>query len=259
MSEKKEYSSNQKDWFYDWGTVKFLFKLMESGNVGLTGEYQKKEDEYGYTMYSLETILYQTYDGTKHKETKKYSSQYFLQENPEEVENFLEFLRKYFWTQGWIHGDLDPSNTVIHYPEENKHQFKIFDFEFVEYIHEDTSIGYVPNTVRTFKFIWTDIRRFMREYLNLTLRLTPNNTLIFVYDDVHEMKLETQDQILLVILNYIVNVEDHNSTLRLDQILPLLIRVLTNFAVRIHEEKLPPTTDYLKSLPTLDDMKLPKP
>jgi len=133
----------------------FLLKLNRD-NVGFTGEYK----EVGDDEYSLETFIYQVPD-FYNQTNIKYDSKTFLQKNPNKVRELLYILLGEFWSKGWVHGDLDSSNIVIQY-KDDKIFFRIFDFEEIEYRP-------VENTVKFFKFIWSDIRKFMKEYLDLEL------------------------------------------------------------------------------------------
>ena len=65
---------------------------------------------------------------------------------------FLNTIKRNFWDKGWIHGDLDPSNYVIYYPNNNYEEpkFKIFDFEHIEkYTGNLNTYGYI-------QFLWGD-------------------------------------------------------------------------------------------------------
>lgn len=124
--------------------------------VGFTGNYKEVGDE----EYSLETFIYKTPDFYE-RINIECDSKIFLEENPDKVIELLNILLKEFWIKGWVHGDLDSSNIVIQYKDDEIF-FRIFDFEEIEY---ETPV----NSVEFFKFIWSDIRKFMKEYLELEL------------------------------------------------------------------------------------------
>lgn len=135
--------------------VNFLLRLNRD-NVGFTGEYKKVGDD----EYSLETFIYQV-PNFYNQTNIECDSKTFLEKSPNKVIELLHILLQEFWSKGWVYGDLDSSNIVIQ-RKDDKIFFRIFDFEEIE-------SRPVENSVRFFKFIWSDIRKFMKEYLELEL------------------------------------------------------------------------------------------
>jgi hypothetical protein len=150
---KIEYTGVSGQIFNEQDTI-FLLNLNRN-IVGFTGNYKKEDD-----MFSLETFIYKApnfYTG----ENLECDSKTFLQNHPNKVIDLLTILHNEFWYKGWVHGDLDSSNIVIQHKDNNIF-FRIFDFEHIEFNVPTDSIGF-------FKFIWSDIRKFMKEYLDLEL------------------------------------------------------------------------------------------
>ena len=130
---------------------------MDRDIVGFTGKFSEKEDG----IYSLETFIYKTPD-FYNQVNLEYDSKTFLEKNPIKVIDLLTILHNEFWCKGWVHGDLDSSNILIQYKDDDNIFFRIFDFEEIEYSVAGDRVGF-------FKFIWSDIRKFIKEYLELEL------------------------------------------------------------------------------------------
>lgn len=145
---KKEYINDNKD--FSPKEANFLLNI-DRDNVGFTGEYKKSDDEYLF-----ETMIYERFNSCN-----EYNSKIFLDNNPDKVTRLIIILAKEFWIKGWIHGNLDSSNIIV-YHMDTKVFFKIFNFDKIEYKSPENSFYF-------FKFIWTDIRKFMKEYLELEL------------------------------------------------------------------------------------------
>lgn len=154
---KKEYTHENKNssQLFTEKELNFLVSL-DRDITGFTGKYMKIADN----KYSLETFIYKTPD-FYNQVGLEFDSKNFLDKNPDKTIELLYILEKEFWNKGWIHGDLDTSNIVIQY-EDNKTYFRIFDFEEIQYESPRNKVGF-------FKFIWSDIRKFMKEYLDLFL------------------------------------------------------------------------------------------
>lgn len=182
---RKEYTGDDPEngQTFSRKEINFLLNLNRD-NVGFTGNYKK----VGYDEYSLETFIYQVPDFYNQINTEC-DSKIFLENNPTKVIDLLYILLKEFWRKGWVHGDLDSSNIVIQY-KDDKIFFRIFDFEEIESMP-------VENSIRFFKFIWSDIRKFMKEYLELELvRNTNTKKCYWLYKKEY-------------FFNTINNVEDH--------------------------------------------------
>lgn len=147
---KKEYIKKNKEKLFNLKEANFLLKLNKD-NVGFTGNCEKISND----EFLLETIVYKNFD------LSNYNSKIFLDNNPDKIIKLISILAKEFWLEGWIHGNLD-SNNIIVYHIDNKVFFKIFNFDKIEYKSPGNSFYF-------FKFIWTDVRRFIKEYLELEL------------------------------------------------------------------------------------------
>lgn len=212
---KKEYTNEGEnaDHIFSYKETEFLLGL-DRTIVGFTGNYKEINDEY-----ALETYIY-LMPNFYEKTNLEYDSKIFLHKNPCELKRLLLILSKEFWFKGWIHGDLDNSNIVIQYENDNVY-FRIFDFEHLEYKNPQ-------NTVDFFKFIWSDIRKFMKEYLILELvRNTKTKKCYWFYDNKYFFK--TQENLESKLCNII----DMDSSEYLDfgKNLQSIIKFIDNFAV----------------------------
>tara|TARA_Y100000389_G_scaffold72500_1_gene69257 strand:+ start:1094 stop:1816 length:723 start_codon:yes stop_codon:yes gene_type:complete len=147
---KKEYTKKNKEKLFNFKEANFLLDI-DRNNVGFTGNYEKITDD----EFLLETIVYENFD------LSKYDSKTFLDNNPDKIIKLIAILAREFWIKGWIQGNLDSSNIIVFHID-NKLFFKIFNFDKIEHKSPENSFYF-------FKFIWSDIRKFMKEYLELEL------------------------------------------------------------------------------------------
>lgn len=192
----------------------FLLNL-DRNIVGFTGNYKK----VGNNKYSLQTFIYQIPNFSS-QTNLEFDSKIFLQENPDKTVQLLEILQREFWNKGWIHGDLDTSNIVIQY-KDNQVFFRIFDFEEINYKTPQ-------NNVKFLKFVWSDIRKFMEEYIDLKLvRHIETKKCYWLYKDKYFFNTDNNLEYLLC------NSIDMNSDKIIDvsKIISNIIKFLDRFSV----------------------------
>lgn len=157
IKAKSVYSmDDEKNKLYtDAEDTKFLLSLPRD-IVAFTGEFEVNPENK--EEYVLKTDLYLT--------GEDYNSKIWFNKDVNLYNNFIDTMYTNFWTRGWVHGDLDTSNITIqpNLINPNLSKFKIFDFEFItKYEYRN------HNTVGFIKFIWSDIRKILKEYFNIYL------------------------------------------------------------------------------------------
>lgn len=212
---KTEYTGDNEDngQTFTKKEASFLLQL-DRDIVGFTGKYKKVDNNY-----SLETFIYQI-PNFYNKTNLEFDSKLFLQKTPDKLIKLLYILKREFWNKGWIHGDLDTSNIVIQY-KDNQIFFRIFDFEEIKYEPPQ-------NKVEFFKFIWSDIRKFMKEYLDLELvRNIETKKCYWLYNRKYFFNSDNNLEVLLC------NIIDFNSdkNINVDKNIKDILEFLNKFSV----------------------------
>jgi len=115
--------------------------------------------------------------------TYQYDSKDFLNKNPKEILQLLLILRKEFWDKGWVLGDLDTKNITV-YKKDNKVFFRI-----INYLEVKNKI--TQDVVSFLKFVWTDIRKFIKNYLHLELvKNTESGQCFWKYNEYFLLKMD---------------------------------------------------------------------
>jgi len=213
---KKEYTNEGENYRHIFSEEKKDFLLgLDRNIVGFTGNYKQVINN----LYTLETYIYRIPD-LYNRSGLEYDSIIFLDKKPHRIEKLFLILLQEFWSKGWIHGDLDSSNIVIQYEGDHIY-FRIFDFEYLEYKNPGNNVGY-------FKFIWSDVRKFIKEYLRVELiRNTDTNRCYWFYDN--KYLFETKNKIENILCDIIDMDDDKHIILR--KVMKDIVNFVDNFSV----------------------------